>query len=70
MASVRNAVVAAAHAASDAPSAIRHRLPPPERVLYYTGLGALAALDVLSWPLAGAIGAGVWVATRNRTTTA
>jgi hypothetical protein len=45
---------------------VRASLPPPERLAYYSGLGALAALGILDWPVAGAIGTGVWVATRTR----
>jgi hypothetical protein len=49
-------------------STVAKRMPPPGRLLYYGGLGALAALDVVSWPVAAAIGGGVWVASRSRTT--
>jgi hypothetical protein len=41
-------------------------LPPPERLAYYTGLGALAAFQVIEWPVAVAIGAGTAVAGRSR----
>jgi hypothetical protein len=47
-------------------------LPPPERVIYYGGLGALVAFGVIEWPVAAAIGAGTVIAQRaargNRTT--
>ncbi|MEV8517370.1 hypothetical protein [Dactylosporangium sp. NPDC051484] len=38
----------------------------PRHLLYYGGVGALAALGVLEWPVALAAAAGVWVATRER----
>ncbi|MGW5265209.1 hypothetical protein ACWEQG_29915 [Microbispora sp. NPDC004025] len=41
-------------------------LPPPERIMYYGGLGALAALGILEWPVAAAIGAGTLIAQRAR----
>jgi hypothetical protein len=37
-------------------------LPPPQRLAYYGGLGAMAALGALEWPVAAAIGAGMWIA--------
>ncbi|WCN81555.1 hypothetical protein [Micromonospora sp. LH3U1] len=33
-------------------------VPPPDRVAYYAGLGVLAALQVIEWPLALVITAG------------
>ncbi|MFF3671454.1 hypothetical protein [Microtetraspora malaysiensis] len=45
----------------------RSFLPPPERVIYYGGLGALAVLGVLEWPVAAAIGVGTMLAQRGRT---
>jgi hypothetical protein len=41
-------------------------LPPPERLVYYAGLGALAALEVVEWPVAVAIAAGTAIAGRSR----
>jgi hypothetical protein len=41
-------------------------LPPPERIMYYGGLGALAAFGLLEWPVAAAIGAGTMIAQRTR----
>ncbi|MGI5158275.1 hypothetical protein [Microbispora sp. CA-102843] len=41
-------------------------LPPPERIMYYGGLGALAVLGILEWPVAAAIGAGTLIAQRAR----
>lgn len=37
--------------------------PTGRRILYYGGLGLLAAVGMVEWPVAAAIGAGVWVAT-------
>ncbi|SEN34215.1 hypothetical protein [Nonomuraea pusilla] len=45
----------------------RSFLPAPERLAYYGALGALAALGVLEWPVAAAIGAGTIIAQRGRT---
>lgn len=59
----------ATRATGELPSSIRRHLPPRDRMLYYAGLGALAALEVVSWPVAAAIGGGVWVASRARTST-
>ena len=49
------------------------RLPLPDlgairgrRLLWYGGLGALAALGVLDWPVALVAGAGTLIATRSR----
>ncbi|RLP95874.1 hypothetical protein EAD98_12325 [Micromonospora sp. CV4] len=33
-------------------------VPPPDRLAYYAGLGVLAALQVIEWPLALVITAG------------
>ena len=41
-------------------------LPPPERMAYYAGLGALAVFQVIEWPVAVAIGAGTALAGRSR----
>ncbi|MET7402281.1 hypothetical protein ABZS66_53255 [Dactylosporangium sp. NPDC005572] len=40
--------------------------PRPGQLLYYGGVGALAVLGVLEWPVAVAAAAGVWVATHDR----
>ncbi|MEV5710339.1 hypothetical protein [Actinoallomurus sp. NPDC052274] len=37
-------------------------LPPPEKLIYYAGLGLLAAFEVVEWPVALVIGAGHWLA--------
>jgi hypothetical protein len=41
-------------------------VPPPDKMTYYVGLGALAALGVLDWPVAGAIVAGHLLADQHR----
>lgn len=33
-------------------------VPPPDRLAYFAGLGLLAALGVVEWPVAAVIGAG------------
>ncbi|MBM0230995.1 hypothetical protein JNW91_03340 [Micromonospora sp. STR1_7] len=33
-------------------------MPPPDKVAYYAGLGVLAALQVIEWPIALVITAG------------
>lgn len=37
-------------------------LPPPKRLAFYGGLGALAVVGALDWPVAAAIGAATAVA--------
>jgi hypothetical protein len=49
-----------------AAQAMRSYLPPVERILYYGGVGTMAVVGALEWPVAVAAGAGVWVATRGR----
>jgi hypothetical protein len=44
---------------------LRVYLPPRERMAYYGGLGLMAAIGVLDWPVALAAGAGVWVASHT-----
>lgn len=51
---------------SDAAGSVASMLPPPGKLAYYTGLGALAAFEVIEWPVAVAIGAGTAVAQRAR----
>lgn len=60
------AISGLAHAAAAVPRAVGSNLPPRGKLLYYAGLGALAAFEVVSWPVAAAIGTGVWVASRAR----
>jgi hypothetical protein len=49
------------------PAAVRERLPEvtPGRVLWWGGLAALAATELISWPVAGVVAAGVYVADRR-----
>ncbi|MFG2040688.1 hypothetical protein [Dactylosporangium sp. NPDC048998] len=49
---------------------IRPAVRQPRQLLYYGGVGALAVLGVLEWPVALAAAAGVWVATHQRRTPA
>ncbi|GAB2446638.1 hypothetical protein GCM10027187_11080 [Streptosporangium sandarakinum] len=44
----------------------RSLLPPPERLVYYGGLGALAVAGLIEWPVAAAIGVGTVIAQRAR----
>ncbi len=37
-------------------------LPPPRRLAFYTGLGAMAVFGIVEWPVAAAIGVGVGIA--------
>jgi hypothetical protein len=60
----RNLMAGAAPGALDVSGAIRGRLPDRKHLLYYGGLGALAAFGVLSWPTAAVVGTGVWIAGR------
>ena len=41
------------------------RLPPPDQLALYGALGVLAALSVINWPVALAIGAGTAVVARR-----
>lgn len=38
---------------------------PPERLLWYGGLAALAALEVIDWPVAAVVAAGTYIARRQ-----
>ncbi|WP_157172314.1 hypothetical protein [Nocardia pneumoniae] len=51
---------------SSATTAVLHRVPDRESLLYYGGLGTAAATGLVSWPVATAIGLGVWVAEHAR----
>jgi hypothetical protein len=42
------------------------KLPPPERLAFYGGLGALAVAGAVEWPVAAAIGVATMVARRSR----
>ncbi|MFI6451493.1 hypothetical protein ACIBF6_08050, partial [Streptosporangium amethystogenes] len=52
--------------AGQAVDAARSFLPPPERIVYYGGLGALAVAGLIEWPVAAAIGVGTMIAQRAR----
>lgn len=41
-------------------------VPPPDKMTFYVGLGALAAFGVVDWPVAGAIVAGHVLADQHR----
>jgi hypothetical protein len=41
-------------------------VPPTDQLLYYGGLGLLALVGVVEWPVAALAGLGVFVASRNR----
>lgn len=41
-------------------------LPPREQLAYYGGLGVMAAVGMISWPVAAAIGVGIAVARHAR----
>jgi hypothetical protein len=56
----RHAVTAAVHKA-------QAMMPPPEQAAFYVGLGVLAALQLIEWPVAAVIGAGMAVNQRTRT---
>jgi hypothetical protein len=62
----RAVMTGAVHGAAGVSDAVRDRLPDGRHMLYYGGLGALAAFGVLSWPAAAAIGGGVWIAEHAR----
>ncbi|GAA2426472.1 hypothetical protein GCM10010191_43750 [Actinomadura vinacea] len=49
---------------ADVGKAVTAYLPPRDRMVYYAGLGALAAFGVVDWPVALAIGVGVGIARR------
>jgi hypothetical protein len=51
---------------AEAAGAVTSYLPSPGQLLFYGGLGALAALEVLEWPVAAAVAAGTYVARRSR----
>lgn len=55
----RQELSAAAHTA-------RSFLPPPKQALYFAGLAVLAAVEVIEWPVAAAIGIGTAVMGRGQ----
>jgi len=40
-------------------------VPPPDRLAYYAGLGVLAALQVIEWPIALVVTAGHMLADQH-----
>jgi len=50
---------------SDAAHTATSFLPDRKRLLYYGGLGLLAAVEVVEWPVAVALGVGIEVARRT-----
>ncbi|WP_406272576.1 hypothetical protein OH799_33030 [Nocardia sp. NBC_00881] len=60
----RNAVdrvLAAQGFAVDVPMVGRVRIPRPEQLAYYGALGALAAAEIIEWPVALVLAAGHWL---------
>lgn len=51
---------------TDAAGAVASAAPPPEQLAYYGGLGLLAVLELIDWPVAVAVGAGTVIAQRAR----
>lgn len=47
------------------PAVGRVRLPHPDTMVYYVGIGALVALELIEWPIAVVIGAGHMLANRR-----
>ncbi len=47
---------------SDAGHLVSGFLPPPDRLIFYSGLGAAAVFGVIDWPVAAAIGLGTMIA--------
>ncbi|MET9028986.1 MULTISPECIES: hypothetical protein [Nocardia] len=61
----RNAVdrvLAAQGFAVELPVVGRVRIPRPEQLAYYGALGALAAAEIIEWPVAVVLAAGHWLA--------
>jgi hypothetical protein len=53
----------------DAPILGTVRLPRPEQLVYYLGVGALAAVELIEWPIAVALAAGHALATQQKNRT-
>jgi hypothetical protein len=47
-----------AGAAAHVPGLGSVRLPPPNRLVFYAGLGLLAVLEIVEWPIALIVGVG------------
>lgn len=41
-------------------------LPSAKKTAYYAGLGALAAVEMIEWPIAAAVAAGTYVSQHTR----
>jgi hypothetical protein len=54
---------------ANAVGTVRGYLPSPQMAAWFGGLGLLAALSVIEWPVAAAIGVGTVVAQRARSQT-
>ncbi|QUH03957.1 hypothetical protein HUO13_26870 [Saccharopolyspora erythraea] len=50
---------------ANAANTVRSYLPSGKAMVFYGGLGALAAFDVLAWPVAAAIGVGTALAQQS-----
>jgi hypothetical protein len=64
--SAKTAAQQTARRTAHAADTVRASVQPPRRLVYYGALGVAAAVGVIEWPVAAAIGAGVWVASRAR----
>jgi hypothetical protein len=63
--SVPHVSVPSRRAIGDTVGAARDRLPSPGRVAFYGGLAAMAALQLIEWPVAVAVGVGMALASRD-----
>ncbi|WP_433567448.1 hypothetical protein ACQP1O_20975 [Nocardia sp. CA-151230] len=54
-------VLAAQGFAVDLPMIGRVRIPRPEQLAYYGALGALAAAEIIEWPVALVLATGHWL---------
>lgn len=44
-------------------------LPPPDRLIFYAGLGLLAVFEVIEWPVALIVGVGHMLADQRQSRT-
>ncbi|MEV4238334.1 MULTISPECIES: hypothetical protein [unclassified Nocardia] len=54
-------VLSAQGFAVDLPMLGRVRIPRPEQLAYYGALGALAAAEIIEWPVVVVLAAGHWL---------
>ncbi|MFC5749064.1 hypothetical protein [Actinomadura rugatobispora] len=54
------------HKMAEAGRSAASYLPPRRRLAFYGALGAMAALEVISWPVAAVVGVGTAIAGRSR----